>query len=58
MAPAMNAEMWNKSSVQRNVDQLVKDGVTMVGPGEGWLSCRERGRGRMAEVSEILAAIG
>jgi len=58
MAPAMNAEMWNKPSVQRNVDQLVKDGVTMVGPGEGWLSCRERGRGRMAEVSEILAAIG
>lgn len=57
-APAMNCEMWHKPSVQRNVSQLREDGVEMVGPGEGWLSCRERGAGRMSEVSEILAAIG
>jgi len=58
MAPAMNCEMWAKSAVQRNVQQLVDDGVTMVGPGEGWLSCREKGAGRMSEVAEIMAACG
>ena len=57
MAPAMNTEMWNKPSVQRSVAQLKADGVGMIGPGEGWLSCREIGAGRMAEVSEILTAI-
>lgn len=57
IAPAMNVEMWNKPSVQRNVEQLRSDGVTMVGPNEGWLSCRENGAGRMAEVAELFAAI-
>lgn len=56
LAPAMNSEMWAKPSVQRNVKQLKEDGVFFVGPGEGWLSCREKGAGRMAEVPEILAA--
>ena len=57
MAPAMNCEMWDKAAVQRNVTQLEQDGVLMVGPGEGWLSCRERGAGRMSEPAEIAAAI-
>lgn len=56
MAPAMNSEMWAKPSVQRNVAQLQSDGVTMIGPGSGWLSCRETGTGRMAEAAEILDA--
>ncbi len=57
MAPAMNCEMWQKPSVQRNVARLTEDGVHFVGPGEGWLSCRTRGAGRMAEPGEILAAL-
>lgn len=57
MAPAMNTEMWRKPSVQRNLAQLVEDGVRMVGPREGWLSCREKGKGRMADVNELLEAI-
>lgn len=57
MAPAMNTEMWSKPAVQRNVRQLVEDGVTMIGPGDGWLSCRERGAGRMAEPDQIVAAL-
>lgn len=48
-APAMNCEMWEKQSVQRNLSQLKEDGVTIVDPQEGWLSCREKGMGRMAE---------
>ena len=57
IAPAMNHEMWSKASVQRNVAQLVADGVTTVGPEEGWLSCREKGVGRMADTPSIIAAI-
>lgn len=57
MAPAMNSEMWRKPSVQRNVSTLQSDGVTMIGPGEGWLSCREVGAGRMSEPEEIVEAI-
>jgi phosphopantothenoylcysteine decarboxylase len=57
MAPAMNKEMWAKPVVQRNVAQLVEDGVQMIGPGDGWQSCRERGFGRMSEAAEIAAAI-
>jgi len=57
VAPAMNNEMWIKLPVQRNISQLAADGLTIVGPGEGWLSCGVRGPGRMAEPAEILAAI-
>lgn len=56
-APAMNNEMWEKPAVQRNVATLNEDGATMIGPGEGWLSCRVQGAGRMAEPDEIVAAI-
>jgi phosphopantothenoylcysteine decarboxylase/phosphopantothenate--cysteine ligase len=58
MAPAMNCEMWEKPSVQRNVAQLRRDGIHFVDPEEGWLSCRRRGIGRMAAPEKIFAAIG
>lgn len=57
LAPAMNNEMWQKPAVQRNVQTLRADGFQIVGPEEGWLSCRETGPGRMAEPETILAAI-
>lgn len=56
-APAMNCEMWDKPVVQRNVEQLRRDGVQFVDPEEGWLSCRKKGAGRMAAPEKILAAI-
>lgn len=55
--PAMNCEMWDKPAVQRNVSQLREDGVEMVGPEEGWLSCRATGVGRMAEPASIFQAV-
>lgn len=58
MAPAMNAAMWEKAAVRRNVSQLVADGLTIVDPGTGWLSCRQSGTGRMAEPETIADAIG
>jgi phosphopantothenoylcysteine decarboxylase/phosphopantothenate--cysteine ligase len=56
-APAMNCEMWDKPSVRRNVNQIVQDGVTLIGPEDGWLSCRQRGMGRMSNPETIVAAI-
>ncbi len=49
--------MWSKAAVQRNVEQIRKDGVQFVDPGEGWLSCRQVGAGRMAEPDAIRTAI-
>jgi phosphopantothenoylcysteine decarboxylase len=57
IAPAMNADMWAKPAVQRNVAQLQTDGVHLVPPGDGWLSCGQIGPGRMAEPMEILEHI-
>jgi phosphopantothenoylcysteine decarboxylase/phosphopantothenate--cysteine ligase len=57
VAPAMNTEMWEAAAVRRNVAQLRADGVAIVDPGEGWLSCRTKGAGRMAEPDTIRAAI-
>ena len=57
IAPAMNTEMWNKPPVQRNLDQLREDGVEIIEPGSGWLSCGQVGPGRMSEPAEILAAV-
>lgn len=57
VAPAMNVEMWNHVAVQRNISQLVEDGVKFVEPEEGWLSCRTKGVGRMAEPEAISKSI-
>ncbi|HTN74678.1 MAG TPA: flavoprotein [Pirellulaceae bacterium] len=57
VAPAMNCEMWEKPATQRNLTQLQADGVEIIEPDAGWLSCRQQGKGRMAEPERILAAI-
>jgi phosphopantothenoylcysteine decarboxylase len=56
-APAMNVEMWSKPPVQRNVAQLRADGIVVMEPGVGRLSCGEYGAGRMAEPDRIFDAI-
>ena len=56
-APAMNVRMWTHTATQRNVAQLCRDGVTIVGPNDGAMACGEFGPGRMAEPMEILAAV-
>lgn len=57
IAPAMNAAMWAKPAVQRNVRQITADGMHVIQPGTGWLSCRQQGAGRMAEPEEIADVI-
>jgi phosphopantothenoylcysteine decarboxylase len=57
MAPAMNSRMWEKPAVQRNVAQLQADGILLIDPEDGYLSCGTRGPGRMASPERIFAAI-
>ena len=57
LAPAMNVRMWQHPATRRNLAQLGRDGVALVGPEEGAMACGEFGPGRMAEVADILAAI-
>ena len=57
VAPAMNVRMWDHAATQRNVAQLRADGVLFIGPNEGAMACGEFGPGRMAEPTEILAAV-
>ncbi|MBO6625517.1 bifunctional phosphopantothenoylcysteine decarboxylase/phosphopantothenate--cysteine ligase CoaBC [Rhodophyticola porphyridii] len=58
IAPAMNVRMWEHPATQRNLVVLRGDGVHVVGPDEGNMACGEYGPGRMAEVPDIVAAIG
>src|SRR5215213_5799355 len=58
LAPAMNPRMWSNKATQRNVKQLVADGVLTVGPNAGEMAeSGEAGLGRMAEPMQIVAAI-
>lgn len=58
IAPSMNVRMWEHPATQRNLEVLRGDGILVVGPDEGNMACGEFGPGRMAEVPEIIAAIG
>lgn len=57
IAPAMNVRMWDHPATQRNLAQLVADGVHIVGPNPGDMACGEYGPGRMSEPLEIIDAI-
>jgi len=57
IAPAMNVRMWEHAATRRNVAQLARDGINVIGPNEGEMACGEFGAGRMAEPDEILDAI-
>lgn len=53
IAPAMNREMWLNAATQRNVKQLVADGVQVLGPDSGVQACGEEGMGRMREAAQL-----
>jgi phosphopantothenoylcysteine decarboxylase/phosphopantothenate--cysteine ligase len=57
VAPAMNVEMWQNATTQRNVERLRADGVGILGPVEGEHADREGGMGRMLEPEEIFAEV-
>jgi phosphopantothenoylcysteine decarboxylase/phosphopantothenate--cysteine ligase len=57
VAPAMNREMWLAAPTQRNVRQLILDGIEILGPGSGEQACGETGDGRMLEPLQIIAEL-
>lgn len=57
IAPAMNVEMWQNPATQRNVLQVIADGVKIFGPGAGEQACGETGMGRMLEPNQILTEV-
>ncbi|MGX0966878.1 phosphopantothenoylcysteine decarboxylase/phosphopantothenate--cysteine ligase [Bradyrhizobium japonicum] len=57
LAPAMNPLMWNNAATRRNVTQLQRDGVVLIGPNSGEMAeAGEAGIGRMSEAIEIATA--
>ena len=57
MVPTMNVRMWGHAAVQRNVETLRADGVSVMEPDEGAMACGEFGPGRLPEVEAIAAEI-
>ena len=56
VAPAMNVNMFEHPAVVENLEILRGRGVGVVEPGTGYLACGWLGKGRLAEVEDIVGA--
>lgn len=57
VAPAMNKQMWENPATQRNIAQLITDGISVLGPAAGEQACGEVGLGRMLEPQALMQAV-
>jgi phosphopantothenoylcysteine decarboxylase/phosphopantothenate--cysteine ligase len=57
VAPAMEERMYENPATQANLSTLRERGVVIVGPAYGRLASGRIGKGRLAEVSEIIGTI-
>jgi phosphopantothenoylcysteine decarboxylase/phosphopantothenate--cysteine ligase len=57
VAPAMDLDMYSHPTTHRNLDQLIRDGVTIIPAESGQLASGLEGEGRMAEPETIVEAI-
>ncbi|WLF83892.1 bifunctional phosphopantothenoylcysteine decarboxylase/phosphopantothenate--cysteine ligase CoaBC [Moraxella sp. ZY210820] len=53
LAPAMNQQMWQAKTTQRNLKLLADDGFYIVQPASGEQACGDVGVGRMPEPEQI-----
>lgn len=56
VAPAMNVHMYEAAATQENLVTLEKRGVRIVEAGSGYLACGDVGRGRLADLDDIVSA--
>ncbi|MCX8043230.1 MAG: bifunctional phosphopantothenoylcysteine decarboxylase/phosphopantothenate--cysteine ligase CoaBC [Desulfobacterota bacterium] len=56
-APAMNQGMWENPVLQRNLATLRELGYHIIEPGWGDLACGEQGKGRLADIEDIMDTI-
>lgn len=56
-APAMNTKMWEKASLQENINTLVKQGAVFIEPEVGELACGVVGKGNLACKETIIKAV-
>jgi len=57
IAPAMNEKMWDHPATQANVALLKSRGVTVVDVARGDLACGYEGRGRLADLKDVMSAV-
>ena len=56
-APAMNTRMYENPVTQDNLEKLKHYGWNIIEPASGRLACGDTGRGKLADVSDILECI-
>ena len=57
IAPAMNTRMYTHPAVVDNMAILKRRGAFVIEPKEGLLACGLRGKGALADVQDIIAAV-
>ena len=57
LAPAMETGMWEHAATQENVAKLIARGAVIIEPGEGHLASGASGRGRLADLDDIVDTI-
>lgn len=57
IAPAMNTAMYEAPATKNNFGVLIGRGVKFIEADDGYLACGDTGKGRLAEVDTIVAAV-